>query len=396
MIIVPAKDIAENVPDDLSALQVFRRQTIGSTVRLCAVGDIGLSGRAAETARKYGATTLLTDMAPFLRGADIVFGNLECPLLDSTECSSMFAAPTSSVEALAESGFTALNLANNHILDYGSAALESTLAAVRRAGMVALGAGEDASLARQLIRTDVNNIRIGWLSCGRTLVPQDSAGVNYWEFDEHELATAVTQARGVVDVLIVSIHIGLMYMDYPRPEHKAMAEKLMTQGADLILMHHAHVLQGIQVSLQNSICCYNLGNFLFDWEEGNVKIPIMLREQTEGAAFLFMLDTNGIAGVFAIPTWIDDLCQVHWAAGERGHRILSRLERVSEGLRRNYIPEFERQRADRNTSAIFKVLLFHVRHGNWRLVLNALRRTRSEHIKMIIRWLTNRFNPQPE
>ena len=396
MIIVPAKHIAENVPDDLSTLQVFRRQTIGSTVRLCAVGDIGLSGRAAETAQKHGATTLFTELAPFLRNEDIVFGNLESPLLDISACSHMFGAPRTSVDALAESGFTTLNLANNHILDYGSAGLKSTLAAVRGAGMVALGAGEDASVARQLVRTDVNNIRIGWLSCGRTLVAQDNTGVSYWEFNEHELATAVTSARWDVDVLIVSIHIGLMYMDYPRPEHKTMAEKLMAQGADLILMHHAHVLQGIQISPKNSVCCYNLGNFIFDWEEGNVKIPIMLREQTEGAAFLFTLDEKGIADVFALPTWIDDSCEVHWATGDRGQRILARLERVSEGLKDNYLPEFERQRADRNTSAILKVLLFHVRRRNWRLVLNALGRTRLEHIKMIIRWLTNRLNPQPE
>jgi hypothetical protein len=396
MRIIPAKDIAPVLPVDLSALQVFSRQTTGPSVRLCAVGDIGLSGRAAETARQHGATALVRELTPFLRSEDIVFGNLESPLVDTTGSSHMFAAPPASATALAQSGFTVLNLANNHILDYGQAGLRSTLTAVRGSGMVALGAGESASIARQLVRTNFGNLRIGWLSCGRTRVPQNSDNVQYWEFDEHQLSLAVTCARQTVDVLIVSIHIGLMYMDYPRPEHKIMAEKLMAQGADLILMHHAHVLQGIQVSPENRVCCYNLGNFIFDWEEGNVKISIMLREQTEGAAFVFTLDAKGIAGVFAIPTWIDDSCQVHWATGDRGKRILARLERVSEALKDNYLPEFERQRADRNTTAILKVLLFHIRQRNWRLVLNALGRTRLEHIKMMIRWLTNRSNPQAE
>jgi poly-gamma-glutamate synthesis protein (capsule biosynthesis protein) len=59
---------------------------------------------------------------------------------------------------------------------------------------------------------------------------------------------AVIQAQTDVDALIVSIHIGLMYIDYPRPQHKAMAERLMAAGADLILMHHAHVLQGVQAA----------------------------------------------------------------------------------------------------------------------------------------------------
>src|SRR5207244_1416927 len=114
----------------------------------------------------------------------------------------------------------------------------------------------------------------------------------------------------------------------PRPQHKVMAERLMSSGADLILMHHAHVMQGIQVTSQRRICCYNLGNFLYDWEEGDVQTPVMLREQNEGAVFCFELDKNGVAAAAVLPTWIDDECRVHWATAERGYEILNRLARI--------------------------------------------------------------------
>jgi hypothetical protein len=187
-----------------------------------------------------------------------------------------------------------------------------------------------------------------------------------------------------------------MYLDYPRPEHKIMAEGLMAKGVDLILMHHAHVLQGVQIVPPNRICCYNLGNFVFDPTEGNVYTPVMSEQQIHGAVFLFDIDKRGLAFAAAIPTWIDESCRVHWASGERGRNILDRLHRISLDLQGDFKAAFERQRSQRNTGAILKVLSFHAQHGNWRFLLTALRRVRLEHVKMFFRWLASkamRFGP---
>jgi Bacterial capsule synthesis protein PGA_cap len=385
--IVEAKSIIDHVPDGLPALLIAQRPPVGHTVSLSVVGDIGLSGRAAATAYRQGGSTLLEEVAPALKAADITFGNLESPLASEIAPDNMFAAPVASAVTLCEAGFNLLHLANNHVGEYGQAGLAATLAAVLETGVIPLGAGKDLARAQQMIRTDRNGLRIGWLGCGRTLLPQEDAGPHYWEFDEGELLAAVGRTRPHVDVLIVSIHIGLMYIDYPRPEHKVAAERLMAAGADLILMHHAHVLQGVQVTSEGQVCCYNLGNFLYDWEEGNVKTPVMLREQNEGGIFWLEVDQQGIALVATLPTWIDKGCCVHWATGERGHRILQRLVRISRDLEGGFTVAFERQRAWRNTGPILKVLAFHAMHGNWRFVLHSLRSTRWEHLKMLLRWL---------
>jgi hypothetical protein len=386
--IVSAETILGSGYERLPAMWITRRPPAGPTLTLCAVGDIGLSGRANVTANRRGSEALFLDAAPVLRDADLCFGNLESPLADEIAAGSMFAAPATSAAALRAAGFDVLHLANNHIGEFGQAGVLATLAAMRSVGLTPLGAGVNLAAARQLIRTDVNGIRVGWLGCGRTLLAQPDDGASYWEFDEHELLNGIAKARPTVDVLIVSIHIGLMYMDYPRPQHKVLAEQLMGKGADLVLMHHAHILQGVQVTAAGAVCCYNLGNFLYDWQEGDVQTPIMLREQNEGAIFWFQLDRRGVAGAAVLPTWIDADCQVRWATAGRGRAILQRLARISADLERDFARIFESQRATRNTGMILKVLAFHIKHGNWRRVASSLRRFRLEHLRMVLRWLT--------
>lgn len=388
MTLVNARSITDLVPDNLSALLMTDSPTVGPTVHLCAVGDIGLSGRIGDTIRHSAVSdAILAEVAPLLQKTDISFGNLESPLTGEIARGQLFSAPITGADMLKKSGFKLIHLANNHVYDYGQAGLVATLDAVRKADLVPLGVGDNPSAAQALVRTDMKGLRIGWLGCGRTLVSQIDSGPSYWEFDEQELFSAIERSRTDVDMLIVSIHIGLMYMDYPRPEHKAMAERLLNAGANLILMHHAHVLQGVQVISEKSVCCYNLGNFLFDWEEGNVKIPTMLRGQNEGAVFHFVLDRNGIAQAAALPIWIDDRCTVHWASGMRGVEILNRLVRISRDLDGDFGSLFKHQRADRNTMDIFKVMWFHVRHGNWPFVLESMKKARLEHVGMIMRWL---------
>jgi poly-gamma-glutamate synthesis protein (capsule biosynthesis protein) len=386
--IVRAESLVEGLPTDLSALLISQPRKVGARVRLCAVGDIALSGRAAVTAHHYGPDPLFADVTPILHAADITFGNLESPLAGEIAPGNMFAAPATGATTLRKAGFNIAHLANNHVGEYGQAGLAATLTAVREAGLLPLGAGDTAEAARRLVRIDINNLRIGWLGCGRTLLPQGENGAQYWEFNESELLEAIAQARSSVDLLIVSIHIGFMYMDYPRPEHKLMAERLMHRGADLILMHHAHVLQGVQMTSEGQICCYNLGNFLYDWEEGKVQTPVVLRQQNEGAAFWFELDRQGVALAAAVPTWIDEDCRVRWATGERGNEILDRLTRISRDLDGDVELLFDRQRAERNTGPMIKVLAFHIKHLNWKDLLDSLRRARLEHLKMVIRWLT--------
>jgi poly-gamma-glutamate synthesis protein (capsule biosynthesis protein) len=350
------------------------------------VGDIGLSGRAAATAKRCGADTLFNQVAPFLRAADVTFGNLESPLAGEIAPGKMFAAPAEGAATLHKAGFNLIHLANNHVGEYGQPGLAATLDAVSKAGMTPLGAGENSATARELIRTDVGGLRIGWLGCGRTLLPQNDGGPRYWELNERELMAAVTQARPRVDVLILSIHMGLMFLDYPHPDHKSLAERLMQAGVNLVLMHHAHVLQGVQMTDSGNVCCYNLGNFVWDCFEVNVLTKAMLDEQQESAVFVFDVDAQGVASITVVPTWIDAECRAGWATAERGEKILARLQRISRGLQTDYRAEFDRQRIERNFGDTLRVIAFCIRSRDWAYVFYTLKRVRLEHLRQITKY----------
>ncbi len=396
MNVVDAGAVVGGVPRDLSALAVTIRPATGPTVRVCTVGDIGLSGRATATATRRGAHHLFADVRDVLASADLTLGNLESPLAGEIAPGGAFSAAATGASTLRDAGFDIVHLANNHIGEYGLPGLAATLRAVREAGLQPLGAGDSSGAARELVVTSRNGIRIGWLGCGRTLLPQDGPeGPRYWEFDEQELLERVKATSREVDVLIVSIHIGLMYVSYPRPEHKMMAERLMSAGADVIVMHHAHVLQGCEVTATGHVCCYNLGNFMYDWEEGNVKVPVVLEQQNEGAIFLFDLDREGVTNFTVLPTWIDEECCVRWATGNRGVQILTRLQQISTALQGDFRGAFERERALHNTGGILKVLVFHTKQGHWRFVADSLRRARWEHVKMAARWMSGLIRNAP-
>lgn len=381
-VIRPAGSRFSDVPADLPIL-LFDESP--STTSLYAVGDIALSGRIKHS---LGWSNLFAEVTPFLQTGDLVFGNLEVPLLDSQSDSTLFAAPTATAQLLSQTGFTILNLATNHIRDHGTMGLNSTLNALQVAGIPALGVGTDPDTARRLIRTDYAGLKIGWLGCARTLQDQPIDGAVFWEFNEAELIDEIYQARPTVDVLIVSIHIGLMYLDYPDPAHKASAERITAAGADLILMHHAHVLQGIQITEQDRVICYNLGNFLLDWNEGNVQSEVALDQQRESAIFAFGLHADGVRLHAVLPIWIDDTFTVQWADGERSQSILNRLMRISHDLEGDYSSLFIQQRSQRNTGHILNILWFHARQGNIGVLVKLLKSIRFQHFRMLFNWFT--------
>jgi len=382
--IVPARALLPELPADLSAILFHERAPVGHTVRVCAVGDSGLSGQVGRTASELGYGALLREVAPLLQSAAAAFANLEGTLIERPR-DALFAAPPAAAEALRQAGVTIVHLANNHVYDFGPTGLASTLAAAAGANLVALGAGDDAAASRRLVRTECRGVRVGWLGCGRTLLPQDT-GARFWEFDEQELLSAIRKARPSVDVLIASVHIGFMYLDYPHPDHRATAQRCAAAGADIVLMHHPHVLQGIETTPDGKIVCYSLGNFLFDWKEGLITNQVMVQEQNEGAVFVFDLDRSGVARAAAVPTRSDEACRVRWAGGDRGDAILDRLQRISRPLGGNYAPAFWRQRSERNTKHVLRMLRFYIVHGEWGSVWRMFTKVRRHHLRMLAHW----------
>lgn len=384
MKIVPVKQIEKEFSLEVDSLLIKESTRNQRKARIIAVGDIGFSGRIKnKSGNSDELRHIFNEVSPFIKTGDLVLANLETPIVEDSE-EKLFASPSISVDVLSQAGFNILHLANNHMLDHGEEGLKKTILSLEKENIMTLGAGRDIDAARKLRVVKINGLRIGLLGCGHTNVNQKYDSWCYWEFDGDELIEAVKKSINQVDFLVLSIHTGLMYLDYPKPEMKVLVSKLFELGASLILMHHAHVLQSIEVNDDGKICCYNLGNFLFDTKEGNVEIPVMAKEQTESAVFVFDIDQGGICQAFVLPTYFNDDFIIHWATGDRGVEILNRLIRVSNDIKFDYSELFNKQRAQRNAMPLIKVMGFHIKKGNWKFVFSQLPHLRLKHIKMLI------------
>ncbi len=125
MEIISAASVSPDLPQNLVALNFKLREPKGPVVRLCAVGDVSLSGRSTSTLQQLGGDTLFAEVSPIFRSSDITFGNLECTLTTNFSEELMFVAHSAGINILRKAGFTMLNLANNHICDMGPDGLSS-------------------------------------------------------------------------------------------------------------------------------------------------------------------------------------------------------------------------------------------------------------------------------
>ncbi len=195
--------------------------------------------------------------------ADLVVGNLECPLTNRTESAPylpivMKAAPEQSPLFDA---FGAFSLANNHILDYGTEGAEDTIDYLKNTGKGFFGYGKNMEEALQpfVFSNDSGKVAIfgitRWCTAGLHRAGTCS--------DRHpKLLRTISNYKSKGFYIVVMPHWDYEYIDYPSPSAYRLAKKLCRAGADLVVGSHSHVPQGFHY-LGNSAVFYSLGNFLF-------------------------------------------------------------------------------------------------------------------------------------
>lgn len=165
-------------------------------------------------------------------------------------------------------GFDGLSIANNHILDWGSDALEDTIRILKENGIQPAGAGMNYEEANVPAIFAIRGMRLAILAY-TTLYPQslearkNSAGVSSFDLEGAKEKIRGLKNSGAADIVIVSIHWGDEYEAHANDEQKMIARALIDAGADLIIGHHSHVVQEVE-KYKNSWIAYSLGNFVFD------------------------------------------------------------------------------------------------------------------------------------
>jgi membrane-bound lytic murein transglycosylase B len=239
------------------------------SISIAAVGDInmGTSFPSEDYLPKDGGNSLFASVRDYFRG-DIIFGNLEGPLLDegqTKKCKSSggcyaFKTPTAYIKHLMEVGFNVMSIANNHAMDFGPDGVKSTIKTLDLAGIAHSGPiGDIASM-------NIKGKKVA-------LVAYTTADHSHYLLDIPAAITLITKLDKTHDLIIVSFHGGTEgskatrvkdEMEYlgkePRGHLIQFTHAVIDAGADLVLGHGPHVLRGLEV-YKRRLIVYSMGNF---------------------------------------------------------------------------------------------------------------------------------------
>lgn len=257
--------------------------TASPTLTLAVVGDIMLDRGVGRKIDHFGIDYPFKHVTDVLSAADIAFGNLECPLSENGTkvlkpiC---FKAKVAAAQCLVKAGFDVLSLANNHTMDCGRRGLADTMERLGLKGLKWCGAGSNRAEAESAAVIETKGIRVAFVAfCGflpeGTFLRDDKPTIAF--ASEETVRRAVTAAEQQGDVVVASFHWGVEYNRYPSQQQRDLARVALEAGADLVVGHHPHVLQAIDLTPSRSLIAYSLGNFVFDQWRGRGAESVILQ-----------------------------------------------------------------------------------------------------------------------
>lgn len=260
-----------------------------------------------------------------LRSADVAMVNLECPITVRGQRVSKpynFRMHPRFLPALSSAGIDAVTVANNHIYDYGKIGLFDTISYLDSIGIQHVGAGRSASEAHRSAILQAKGKRIALIAYyGGGEAPKATewtAGVADRRVEDIERDIELIRRKNSADYIVVNLHWGVEKADTPETNQIEFAHSVIDAGADVIIGHHSHVLQGIE-RYKTGVIVYSLGNFVFG---GNS------RDTYDSALFEVRLIEKNNASYRLIPIRID-----RWRAreltGPGADSVLHHVERLS-------------------------------------------------------------------
>jgi len=252
---------------------------------IAAIGDVGVLGAVRRRAAREGWDAPFAALRPLVAGADTAFANFEFPVGERAWVrpgrADEFFHDAELPAALVRAGIRVVSLANNHMMDCGERGLERTLETCRAAGLATAGAGRNLAEAREPAVLEVRGKRVVVLAYATAT--RDAAGATVPGVAPLEaalIAEDLARWRPRADVLVVSAHWGSMYVDYPPPRVTEMARVLAAGGADVVLGHHPHVLQGAE-RRGRTLVAYSLGDVVFDGRSGDFEAEVAATTRLE-------------------------------------------------------------------------------------------------------------------
>jgi poly-gamma-glutamate capsule biosynthesis protein CapA/YwtB (metallophosphatase superfamily) len=328
------------------------------------VGDIMLARRYEQGGGIIPTQGVEAIFEPTLHllgdAADVTVINLESPLTTSntshptkTIC---FKGHPNNVAGLTYAGVDVATLANNHILDYMLPGLQETQQVLETENILHLGAGADSYEAYLPVFVNRKGVNATFLASSdrnghyNNFQPYLQAGFNKPGFafmTPYYVRKQIQSVRDVSDLVVLLLHSGSEYslgplshdydylrdgilyageeyfdrIDIPKMWDREIRHFMIDSGADLVINHHPHIIQGLEV-YKGKLIAHSLGNFIFDLDYPETMPTMILNTEA---------DKTGFISYSVTPVFIDGYIPQP-ATGELGLHILDYLARRSKDL----------------------------------------------------------------
>jgi poly-gamma-glutamate capsule biosynthesis protein CapA/YwtB (metallophosphatase superfamily) len=290
---------------------------------ILAAGDILVHGRVATLAAGnaggdgWDFWPMLQDIEPWVSSADFSICALESVLSSTNTGLSYyprFVVPNQIADAVAAAGWDACSTATNHGLDGGMPGIAATLDELDERGIGHSGTARTPD-ERLPSLYDVEGVTIAHLAFSEHYNGLQTPADMDWGANVADVDAILADARWAreqgAEFVVLSISWGREYTVDPTPRQQLMATEILSDGAvDLILGHHAHVVQPIGM-VDGRYVVYGMGNHMSNQQsrwgpqyyatEDGITVIAHVAEQDDG--------TFATESIEVVPTWVrlDDL-----------------------------------------------------------------------------------------
>ncbi|MBU0507625.1 CapA family protein [bacterium] len=323
-------------------------------------GDVMMARRYEEAGGiipTRGVNAIFENIRPLVSSVELAMCNLECPLTNATEHHPTkmyyFKGRPEYVEGLTFAGFDYCALANNHTYDYLDSGMFQTMHVLDSVGLLHSGCGETDGIARQPVFFSLNGLSVAIVSfCNRdgswdNEQPFLGAGPSrpgFAMWNRPNMEQAIPALRDEADVVIVQVHSGFEYATEPpylsQPDNdRAEWDEVISAvipdtsdvdlrryaidlGADLVVNHHPHVIQGCEF-YDGRLIAHSMGNFAFDQYLSETFFTMAIKTQLVGGV--------GATGFVMHPVFIDRYIPGP-ARGELGGAIIDYVADLSRPM----------------------------------------------------------------
>ncbi|OGV53176.1 MAG: hypothetical protein A2017_04660 [Lentisphaerae bacterium GWF2_44_16] len=238
-----------------------------NTVSILAGGDF-CPIRSFDKAILEGKPVFDDTLCAEMKNKDVFLINLEAPLCETglpgaVKGGGLRGAPETA-DTLKKLGVDVASIANNHVRDFLDEGVLQTMEILKKHGIPYIGGGKNSEDADKMLILNINGLKIGiWALAEKeyNLASETRPGTSYF-FPEVNVYK-IPELRKRVDFLMIFVHAGHEFMLTPSPRIRKAYRDFIKAGADIVIGHHPHVIQGIE-KYENGWIAYSLGNLLFD------------------------------------------------------------------------------------------------------------------------------------